>query len=110
MGDHRQPLWPQGIVGSITHCSALAWAAVAPADRLGEAQETVAQSEVLNTQLASDLVDTKGFKEELERMLCDSDEQSSKRIDELEKELAQMTRVANDFEQKLDALFAQTKK
>jgi chromosome segregation ATPase len=70
---------------------------------LGEAQETVAQSEVLNTQLASDLVDTKSFKEELERMLCDSDEQSSKRIDELEKELAKMTRIANDFEQKLDA-------
>ena len=70
---------------------------------LGEAQETVAQSEVLSTQLASDLLDTKSFKEELERMLSDSDEQSSKRIDELEKELARMTRVANDFEQKLDA-------
>jgi len=70
---------------------------------LGEAQETVAQSEILKTQLASDLVDTRSFKEELERMLCDSDEQSSKRIDELEKELAKMTRVANDFEQKLDA-------
>ena len=70
---------------------------------LGEAQETVAQSEVLSTQLASDLVDTRGFKEELERMLCDSDEQSSKRIDELEKELVRMTRVSNDFEQKLEA-------
>ena len=70
---------------------------------LGEAQETVAQSEILKTQLASDLVDTKSFKEELERMLCDSDEQSSKRIDELEKELAKMTRVADDLEQKLDA-------
>lgn len=70
---------------------------------LGEAQETVAQSEALNTQLASDLVDNKTFKEELERMLCDNDEQSSRRIDELEKDLARMTRAASDFEQKLDA-------
>ncbi|MDH5618181.1 MAG: FHA domain-containing protein [Gammaproteobacteria bacterium] len=70
---------------------------------LGEAQETVAQSEILNSQLASDLVDTRGFKEELERMLCDSDEQSNARISELENELAKMTRIANDFEQKLDA-------
>lgn len=70
---------------------------------LGEAQETVAQSEVLKSQLASDLVDTRSFKEELERMLCDNDEQSTQRITELENELEKMTRVANDFEQKLDA-------
>jgi chromosome segregation ATPase len=70
---------------------------------LGEAQETVSQTEVLNAQLASDLVDSRSFKEELERMLCDNDKQSSQRIEELEKELARMTRVADDFEQKLDA-------
>jgi hypothetical protein len=70
---------------------------------LGEAQETVAQNEELNHQLASDLVDTRGFKKELERMLCDNDEQSKARIDELEKQLAKMTRVAKDFEEKLDA-------
>ncbi|MCO4810552.1 MAG: FHA domain-containing protein [Gammaproteobacteria bacterium] len=70
---------------------------------LGEAQETISQSDVLNTQLASDLVDTKSFKEELERMLYDSDKQSNQRIDELEKELARMTGVANHFEQKLVA-------
>jgi chromosome segregation ATPase len=70
---------------------------------LGEAQETVAQSEELKSQLASDLVDTRGFKEELERMLCDNDEQSSKRIDELERELAKTSRIAKEFEEKLDA-------
>jgi peptidoglycan hydrolase CwlO-like protein len=70
---------------------------------LGEAQETVAQSEELKAQLASDLVDTRGFKEELERMLCDNDEQSNKRIDELERELAKTTRTAKDFEEKLEA-------
>lgn len=70
---------------------------------LGEAQETVAQSEELKSQLASDLIDTRGFKQELERMLSDNDARSTKRIARLEKELAKMTRTANSFEQKLDA-------
>ena len=70
---------------------------------LGEAQDTVVQSEELNSQLASDLVDTRGFKEELERMLCDNDERSRARIDELEKELLRTRRIAKDFEEKLEA-------
>jgi len=70
---------------------------------LGEAQETVSQTEVLNTQLASDLIDTRGFKEELERMLCDTDEQAQARIDQLETELLHVTRRAQDLEEKLEA-------
>ena len=70
---------------------------------LGEAQETVAQTEELNSQLASDLVDTRGFKEELERMLCDSDEQSRTRIEELEAALEKTTSEAKDLEEKLEA-------
>ena len=70
---------------------------------LGEAQETVAQTEVLNTQLASDLVDTRGFKEELERMLCDTDEQSRSRIDELENEVEKLQRDNKDLEEKVEA-------
>lgn len=70
---------------------------------LGEAQETVAQTEELNSQLASDLVDTRGFKQELERMLCDSDEQSRARIDELERELDKVSHEARDLEEKLEA-------
>jgi chromosome segregation ATPase len=70
---------------------------------LGEAQDTVAQTEELNSQLASDLVDTRGFKEELERMLCDTDEKSRQRIDELEAEVERMTRASRDLEEKLDA-------
>jgi chromosome segregation ATPase len=69
---------------------------------LGEAQDTAAQTEVLNAQLASDLVDTRGFKEELERMLTDNDEQSQRRIEELEDELARVSVVARDLQQKLD--------
>jgi chromosome segregation ATPase len=70
---------------------------------LGEAQETVAHSEELNSQLASDLIDTRDFTQSLERMLSDSDEQSKQQIESLEKELAAVKRTADDFEQKLDA-------
>lgn len=69
---------------------------------LGEAQDTVVQTEALNSQLASDLVDTRGFKQELERMLTDNDEQSRRRIEELETELARVTGVARNLEEKLD--------
>lgn len=70
---------------------------------LGEAQDTVAQSEELNTQLASDLVDTRGFKEELERMLCENDEQSKSRIEELESDLARVSLTRKELEEKLEA-------
>ncbi len=70
---------------------------------LGEAQETVSQTEDLTYQLASDLVDTRGFKDELERMLSESESQSKTRIEELEKELAKMTRTTQDLEEKLES-------
>ena len=53
---------------------------------LGEAQETVAQHELVTEQLASDLVDTRGFRDELEKMLTRSEEQSETRISDLERE------------------------
>ena len=70
---------------------------------LGEAQDTVVQTEALNAELASDLVDTRNFKEELERMLTDSDEQARCRIEELEGELARVSDIAHDLEEKLEA-------
>jgi chromosome segregation ATPase len=70
---------------------------------IGEAQDTVAQAEELNSQLASDLVDTRGFKEELERMLCNSDEQSRARIEELENKIVKVSLEAKSLEQKLEA-------
>src|SRR5690242_4153856 len=33
-GGHREPLWPAGVVGSITHCTGYRAAAVAPDERL----------------------------------------------------------------------------
>ena len=70
---------------------------------LGEAQDTVVQSEELNNKLASDLVDTRGFKEELERMLCDNDEKSRTRIDKLEQELIRTRRIAKELDEKFEA-------
>lgn len=68
---------------------------------LGEAQSTAVQSDELSSQLASDLVDARGFKEELERMLGEAEEQSAARIQELQKEVTKLTRKAESLEQKL---------
>jgi chromosome segregation ATPase len=68
---------------------------------LGHAQDTVVETEDLNSQLASDLVDARGFKDELERMLGDVEENSSQRIAELEKQVSKLKRVAESHEQKL---------
>jgi chromosome segregation ATPase len=69
--------------------------------KLGDAQNTVVQTEDMNSQLASDLIDAHGFKEELERMLGAAEEQSSERINQLEKEVRKVTRKAENYEQKL---------
>jgi len=68
---------------------------------LGDAQNTVVQTEEMNSQLASDLIDTHSFKDELERMLGVAEERSSKRINQLEKEVSKVTRMADAYEQKL---------
>jgi predicted phage tail protein len=70
---------------------------------LGEAQDTVAQTETLNGQLASDLVDTRNFKAELERMLTQSEEQAQDRIQKLENQLKTARTTIQDMQQKLDA-------
>jgi chromosome segregation ATPase len=70
---------------------------------LGEAQETIAQQELVTEQLASDLVDTRGFRDELERMLTRTEEDSVARIERLERENKQLKdRLAQDKE-KLDS-------
>ena len=70
---------------------------------LGDAQSTIIQTEELTTQIASDLVDARSFNAELERMLRDAEEQSSDQIDQLQRQVAQLTRKAGSFEQKLTA-------
>ncbi len=69
---------------------------------LGEAQETVATSETLNEQLASDLLEARGYKDDLERMITEHDEGAKEQIAELEKEVARLTSEVEDYEQQLE--------
>lgn len=68
---------------------------------LGEAQETVAQQELVAEQLASDLVDTRGFRDELESMLNTSVKNSQSRIEQLEEDNQKLRREAADHNQQL---------
>ena len=68
---------------------------------LGEAQDTVVHTEDLNNQLASDLVDTSHFKDELERMLSDAEEQAGSQISTLQKQVRKLSRTIASNEQKI---------
>lgn len=68
---------------------------------LGEAQDTVVNTESLNAQLASDLIDTSNFKEELERMLCNAGEHAKSEIGTLKRQLHKLSRTVDSQEQKL---------
>jgi predicted nucleic acid-binding Zn-ribbon protein len=70
---------------------------------LTEAADTVAQQELINEQLASDLVDTRGFKSQLEQMLTSSEQQNQSRVAQLERELAELGKANEAFEQELAA-------
>lgn len=70
---------------------------------LGEAQETVAQGELVAEQLASDLVDTRSFKDELEIMLNRSEIEHKEHIDQLENENRTLHREVSDSREKLEA-------
>jgi len=69
---------------------------------LGAAQETVAQHELLTEQLASDLVETRTYRVELENMLSETTESNKARINRLENENRALRRETADLEQKLE--------
>ena len=56
---------------------------------------------MISEQLASDLIDTRGFKVELERMLTESESQSQSRIAELEREVSRLAEANTAFEREL---------
>lgn len=68
---------------------------------LGQAQDTVVESEQLNSQLTSELIDARSFKDELERAVEAAKKQSRAKIKELQKKIKKLTRIAEDHEQKL---------
>ena len=69
---------------------------------LGEAQSTAAESSELNTQLTSELMETRGSRQHLEETLQEKEARAKKRIAELEKKIRKLTHAAEEFEQKLD--------
>ncbi len=70
---------------------------------LTEAAETVAQQELINEQLVADLVDTRGFKSQLEHILTSSEDYSQARISQLEAELNHLKKANSDYEAELAA-------
>ena len=69
---------------------------------LGEAEETLAQNEDISEQLASDLVETRSYRDELERMLGETEKQSTDRIEELEKQVTKLEATVEEYEDKLE--------
>lgn len=70
---------------------------------LGEAENTVVETEDLNNQLASDLLDAQGFKLELEKMLGEAEEQATEQLENMRKENTRLLRINKSLEQKLTA-------
>jgi len=68
---------------------------------LSAAEDTLTQNEMISEQLASDLVDTRGFKVELERMLTESESQNQSRIAELEREVSRLAEANKELEREL---------
>ncbi|MDA1063292.1 MAG: hypothetical protein O2907_02955 [Proteobacteria bacterium] len=69
---------------------------------LGEAQSTLSQHELLTEQLASDLVETRTYRIELENMLNSNEESNKSRIEKLEQENRKLRREASESRQKLE--------
>ncbi|MEX2123076.1 MAG: FHA domain-containing protein [Woeseia sp.] len=68
---------------------------------LDAAQETVAESQTLNEQLTSNLIESKSFRHALENQLTEADESRNKNIKELSKQLAQLKQQIDDYERKI---------
>jgi chromosome segregation ATPase len=75
---------------------------------LGDAQETLTQHELVAEQLASDLVETRSHRAELESMLADSEESSNSTIESLQKEnrrlLFEVENMTNKLQTKSEAI------
>jgi chromosome segregation ATPase len=68
---------------------------------LGDAQATLSQHELVAEQLASDLVQTRSYRVELENMLAASEENSGVEIGRLEKENRRLLHAAENMGDKL---------
>lgn len=78
-GEHREPLWPEGIVGSITHTAGHAIAAVAHGDRCGGIGVDLEHADRWFPELADHIA----FDEELAWLATLDDEAARRRTVEL---------------------------
>ena len=69
---------------------------------LGEAEDTLTQNGHISEQLASDLLKTRGFRDELERMLLQVEENSTETIKDLKKIMSKLNKKNKRLEEKLD--------
>lgn len=69
--------------------------------KLEKARNAVTKTDELNSQLASDLKASRGFKAELERMLRQNDEAAKKQVAELESQVGELTQTIEELQQKL---------
>jgi chromosome segregation ATPase len=70
---------------------------------LGEAEQTLAENEHISEELASDLVDTRTFRDGLERLLEEEREKSSKTLQKLRKKIKNLEATVADYEEKLES-------
>lgn len=70
---------------------------------LGEAQETLAENEHISEQLASDLVDTRSFRDGLERLLEEEQEKHDAALDKLKVKVRKLEAKVGDYEEKLES-------
>jgi chromosome segregation ATPase len=70
---------------------------------LGEATDTLSERENLSEQLAADLLDSRGYRDELERVLSETADRSQTYIEDLERQVQKLENTVEDNERKLDA-------
>ncbi|MGI9261813.1 MAG: FHA domain-containing protein [Woeseiaceae bacterium] len=68
---------------------------------LGVAEQTIADQDTVNQQLASDLIDNQGFRQALETHVGDMEKDTTRTIEKLEKDLAEAIVTTEEYEQKL---------
>ena len=73
---------------------------------LGDAQDTVTETTNTNEQLASELLQAREFKDHLEGMLSQNDEQAKGHIEELEKQIKRLTRSTEESTPEADIVLA----
>ncbi len=69
---------------------------------LGEAQDTLTEQESVSQQLASDLIDTRSYRNDLEKMRIKSEESNQSKLEQLDRENRHLRRSVDDLKSNLE--------